>query len=748
MIHSKLEHKHPDKNQSASKELPKKAKVLIRNNRASSISQFKKDEGFNANKGNNLGVYLNDNREKSLVQQKETNTRSTKQSNTIQRISLEQADKSKEDEKLVWFKSGSSYEEVRIIGRVQDVDNQVSIVKMDGSKVNVLLTTLYLINPKKSAQPQVGIDGVNTPGLSKPIPGENMIHRGIVETEMVGDKPHVRVYSALMGAVEFDKEDAVTGIASSTFKDIHQTQHGNITISTGQNSVLWANMGRPLRAVKWSEKYFAQLIEEKPELKPDYIIYTKAISDIDNSAAILVHLESELKTKKNDYSQKERSFRKKSQSLTKNQTKSLGLFASKIEQVEEKIREQKQKIRRNKADIQTVRTKFGKSANPIIRSFLIPFASFEKISKAALPERLHGVVSKVEDLAPTVDLGTVALVEIEKLLQRLSLESIKYQKDNKEVINLSSQKKRTKNQQKRLSLRQSRVARIELEMNQIKLKIVAELQKYEAGIGVDKKEQTKTKDHNLAYQKAKEIHSKAYQEVKKLMNRAMPDLAMGNYTAAGILAEMKKRNLHQGSINVDVHYEPNQFGLHGEDMNILRRDAVPGSLKSYALFPEMMTKKQKEQSGELHSVDVLKTNLGIPLKNLAVNPWLNGSGFAKKKEFSSNAKALSGYYATWLKMKQPGFKDDALLEKDDAKIPFKVRENQLRTFLKENNVDSSRTDDFMEKVVAHWASQSMIAHIMSTDFDQMNMSQSLKSEVPQQDFGKMRANLPIERSKD
>jgi len=88
------------------------------------------------------------------------------------------------------------------------------------------------------------------------------------------------------------------------------------------------------------------------------------------------------------------------------------------------------------------------------------------------------------------------------------------------------------------------------------------------------------------------------------------------------------------------------------------------------------------------------------------------------------------------------------LEKDDAKIPFKVRENQLRTFLKENNVDSSRTDDFMEKVVAHWASQSMIAHIMSTDFDQMNMSQSLKSEVPQQDFGKMRANLPIERSKD
>lgn len=691
--------------------------------------------------------FLTDNRSGAVVQQKKKKTIATNRATTIQRITLKQATKAKQDEKLIWYNGDGGYQEVRITNELRAGDDKANIATMSGAQKYVPLTELHLLKPEKHSVPQVGVKGANVPGLSKPIAGENMIHRGIVETEMVNNKPHVRVYSALMGVVDFDSEDAATGTATSKFKDIHQAKNGSITISTGQNSLLWGNMGRPLRTVKWSEKYFAQLIDEKPELKPDYARYTKAISDLDNGASILTGLESELRAYKAELSKKQKMWSSKGKTPTKNQTKSMQRISDKIGGFDLKVRAEKRKMQLNKGIIIAVRRKLGKSANPVIRSFLIPFASFEKISRAALPERLHGVADKVEKLAPTVDLGTTALIEMQGSLRKLSTATIKSAKLEKEIRRLRQQKKKlTRNQGKRLQLRISQNTAIEKTIKELKQSIISELRKYEVGIGKVKEDQTKTKDHNVAYQKAKELHENAYAEVKKLKERALPDLPMGDFTAAGVLAEMKKRNLHKGSINVDVHYEPNQFGLHGEDMDTLRKDAVPNSLKTFAMFPDQLTKKQKEESGELHGVDALKTKLGIPLKNLSKNPWLNGSGFAKKKEFSASANELSSYYATWLKMKKPGFNDEALIHKGNAKIPMKVRIKQLLDFLKENNVDSSRRDVFMEEVVKPWASQSMIAHLMSTGFDEMNDNPTVTAHVPSQDFGKMRADLPLKRS--
>ncbi len=96
-------------------------------------------------------------------------------------------------------------------------------------------------------------------------------------------------------------------------------------------------------------------------------------------------------------------------------------------------------------------------------------------------------------------------------------------------------------------------------------------------------------------------------------------------------------------------------------------------------------------------------------------------------------------------MKNKHFHDAAFIEPERAGIPFSRKKEMLVDFFAKNNVVPERRNEFMEKVVAPWASQSMIAHIMATDFDSMNDHVSLKKEVPSQDFEQMRSKLPIER---
>ncbi|MEP3386630.1 MAG: DUF4157 domain-containing protein [Reichenbachiella sp.] len=103
-----------------------------------------------------------------------------------------------------------------------------------------------------------------------------VIHRGDLEIEMIGNKPCVRVYSALWAEAKPNEQGEIT------HKDIHQdTESGNILIHTGRdqgekhesadeeddkNPIMWVSGGQPLRQLKWFYKY--QVEKNNPGAKP------------------------------------------------------------------------------------------------------------------------------------------------------------------------------------------------------------------------------------------------------------------------------------------------------------------------------------------------------------------------------------------------------------------------------------------------------------------------------------------------
>ena len=82
------------------------------------------------------------------------------------------------------------------------------------------------------------------------------IHRGDAEIEKRGDIWYIRLYTTVPSAARLEDVDPESGSATSLFKDVQQdAKSGKIIISSGNNSMLWVSGGRPLRAVKWAEKY-------------------------------------------------------------------------------------------------------------------------------------------------------------------------------------------------------------------------------------------------------------------------------------------------------------------------------------------------------------------------------------------------------------------------------------------------------------------------------------------------------------
>lgn len=106
--------------------------------------------------------------------------------------------------------------------------------------------------------PQIGVEGASFLGPSRVdgAPDKEAIHRGEAEVERRGDTLYIRLYTTVPSAAKLEDVDASTGSASSLFKDVQQdVESGKILISSGNNSMLWVSAGRPLRAVKWAEKY-------------------------------------------------------------------------------------------------------------------------------------------------------------------------------------------------------------------------------------------------------------------------------------------------------------------------------------------------------------------------------------------------------------------------------------------------------------------------------------------------------------
>jgi hypothetical protein len=183
------------------------------------------------------------------------------------------------------------------------------------------------------------------------------------------------------------------------------------------------------------------------------------------------------------------------------------------------------------------------------------------------------------------------------------------------------------------------------------------------------------------------------------------------------------------TFNVDKHAEPNQFGVRGDDLGLLGKSAKPGSLVTYAYDTEEASKDKR--SGEVRDAGLLRERLGIPMKELPdFSVWTEGGGFIDRKNLLPKANLLNMYYVTWLQEKE-GTDTPAphhLLSSDKAAIPFSVRKTQLAEFLKRNGIKGQdQAKEFMEQIVAPWANQAMIEHVMSEDYERIDKDENVKS---------------------
>ena len=813
-------------------------------------------------------VCLVDNRANSIVQKKQSDALSTKSlfniqtqssQTTFQLMSVRNANKSIVNEELVWYNDGKSFQKVRIAKEVEANDVNAKVYLMDGTELIVKLSALHAKKQGESLDTQVAPRNIELLGPSKPISKEKVINRGEVDTELIDGAPHVRVYTAVMGSIDFSTEDPNSGIATSSTvnkmarpysetkewpkqdiddllasnpklrpvyekyelsinkvktleasiellykerdnlvalvntkrvewpihtrtqaqkrevkgierkknkishlvkahqleigeenkkidiarkelgfnlkvvpKDIHQHKDGKITISTGSNSILWAGLGTPLRALKWSEKYFVQILNEKPSLKPTYEKYKAAVDRIEMLDDEIQQLQKKLAGPKGSLQSKERAWSAKKR--TKNQQKSLMTEANKINKIEKLIEAAKIKINKEQTIINSTRVLLSKDANPLIRSFLIPFASYEKISKKAIPEELSKVTADAEE----------AIANWDKVKDGPQLELKNEELKIKHYTELKLQ------QQTKEFRCKKEVERI----NQLKRPNPKLLKRRY----LNQKQADDTKKLKLHYEDLlkSSLKKKAQLEIQiseiekpilALAKTAMSDVDLSSLSLAKVVDEIKKRNFITSSINVDRHYEPNQFGVKGADIDVLRQDAIPGSLITYARYPEEMNTERKSESGKVKSTGVLRDKLGVPQKELDSSPWLSKEGFAHASEFEANADKLAMYYSTWLKSKDPKFNEEPLLAKKLLNIPLPRREIMLANFLQKNGVANNKKDEFMEKVLSPWASQNMIGHILASDYDRMNKDQNMTSRGESQNFEKMRYDLPLKRNR-
>ncbi|AKI98997.1 hypothetical protein ATI61_106376 [Archangium gephyra] len=112
---------------------------------------------------------------------------------------------------------------------------------------------------REAQQPRLAVPGEYHLGPSRHDDKAEAIHRADLELEMVEGKPYVRLYLSVPTAAVMTNPDPRTGQATSDFKDVQQDPAtGQLFITSGKNRMLWVGGGRPLRALKWAEKYIAE----------------------------------------------------------------------------------------------------------------------------------------------------------------------------------------------------------------------------------------------------------------------------------------------------------------------------------------------------------------------------------------------------------------------------------------------------------------------------------------------------------
>ncbi len=90
-------------------------------------------------------------------------------------------------------------------------------------------------------------------------------------------------------------------------------------------------------------------------------------------------------------------------------------------------------------------------------------------------------------------------------------------------------------------------------------------------------------------------------------------LQIANQIGAETITEHNSKGLDR-DLNVDKHYEANQYGIvKAESLELMREYALPGSLKTYTNGP---VDKVPPNWGQVEAVSDLKTKLGVPLQEI------------------------------------------------------------------------------------------------------------------------------------
>lgn len=169
-----------------------------------------------------------------------------------------------------------------------------------------------------------------------------------------------------------------------------------------------------------------------------------------------------------------------------------------------------------------------------------------------------------------------------------------------------------------------------------------------------------------------------------------------------------KRSQHiESSFNVDVHYEPNQFGLTKEDLDFFNKNIIPYSLITYSYNTSNIAKNE----GMSIPLSALKDQLGIPKDKDVFNVFTNNKGeFTKRNKFESNANKLMWLFGLMTQSK-------LFVPKEKEKIPDDKRMDLIKKMLPDINNYSDITQEKIN-TIALWASQARISQLLASDFDE------------------------------
>ncbi|WP_082087055.1 eCIS core domain-containing protein [Teredinibacter purpureus] len=179
--------------------------------------------------------------------------------------------------------------------------------------------------------------------------------------------------------------------------------------------------------------------------------------------------------------------------------------------------------------------------------------------------------------------------------------------------------------------------------------------------------------------------------------------------------------------NVDKHYEMNQTGINkAASLEMLRRYALPGSLRTYS-DPRVFVKKPPPNAwGDTRSLHELNEQMGIPserLKDFDVFVDHTGQDFTSQKEYGRQADDLARIYAYYHK--------NASLLPEGEDMPMDA-DRQVKDFYNKHRPRKKISlRNFIENYVRPWASQAQISKVIADDYeDIVQHPEMLPEEAP------------------